>query len=109
MKLGGLDIPDPRMLVDSAYNTSKAASEVLVDSLLGVTDLNYINHQGCVHRASSDGWKHGEFLEEAVLTRWKDLADGAGLNQLWRLTENWAWLTAIPHCLNGTNLSNKEF
>ena len=31
---GGLGIPDPRLSSESAYNTSKAASGELVDSLL---------------------------------------------------------------------------
>ena len=42
MKQGGQGIPDPRLLVERAYNTSKAASEVLIGSLLGGSDLNYV-------------------------------------------------------------------
>ena len=34
VKHGGLGIPDPRLLAESAYNTSKAASGELVESLL---------------------------------------------------------------------------
>ena len=40
VKRGGLGIPDPRILAERSYNTSKEASEVLVVSLLGGTDLN---------------------------------------------------------------------
>ena len=36
VKHGGLDIPDPRLSAESAYNTSKEASRELVDSLLGL-------------------------------------------------------------------------
>ena len=36
-----------------------------------------------------------------ILTRRKEMSDGEGLNRLQRATENGAWLTAIPHCLNG--------
>ena len=57
VKRGGLGIPDPRMLEERVYNTSKAASEVLVCSLLGGTDLNYVAHKGCVRRSSADGRK----------------------------------------------------
>ena len=35
--------------------------------------------------------------------------DGAGLNCLQKATDNGAWLTDIPHCLNGTELSWEEF
>ena len=57
VKRGGLGIPYPRMSVDLAYNTSKAASEILVSSLLGYTNLNYVTHKGCVRRAITDGQK----------------------------------------------------
>ena len=36
----GLGIPDPLLTEERAYNTSKAASEVLVVSLLGGTEIN---------------------------------------------------------------------
>ena len=41
-KHGGLGIPDPRLSAESAYNTSKAASGELVESLLGGSALNYV-------------------------------------------------------------------
>ena len=59
--------------------------------------------------ASSDSWKQQELAEKAGLLIWKELADGSGLNCLQRATENGAWLTAIPHHLNGTELSWEEF
>ena len=52
VKLGGLGIPDPRQSVESAYNTSKAASRELVDSLLGGSILNYVGHRACVRKVS---------------------------------------------------------
>ena len=45
VKHGGLDIPDPRLSAESAYNTTKAASGELVDSLLGGSAFNYIGHR----------------------------------------------------------------
>ena len=65
--------------------------------------------KGCVHRASAYGKKHREFWEKAALTRLKDLVDRVELNRLRRAMDNGAWLTAIPHCLNGTELSMEEF
>ena len=50
VKHGGLGIPYPRLSAESAYNTSKAASGELVESLLGGTALNYIVHRACVRR-----------------------------------------------------------
>ena len=40
VKHGSLGIPDPRLSSECAYNTSKAASGELVDSLLGGSVLN---------------------------------------------------------------------
>ena len=99
----------PQLSEECVYNISKAASEVLVRSLIGGNDLNYVAHKGCVRRASADGRKHQEFLEKAALTRWKDLADRVVLKRLWREMENGAWLKAKPHCLNGTELQWEKF
>ena len=94
---------------ERTYNTYKSAREVLVGSLLGGTDLNYVAHKFFVRRPSADGLKQREFLEMTAMTRRKDLADGVGLNRLRRATYNGARRTAIPHCLNGTELSREEF
>ena len=48
---GGIGIPDPRLSVESSYNTSKADSGELVDSLLGGYVLNYVGHRACVRKA----------------------------------------------------------
>ena len=109
MKCGGLRITDPRLSVEHSYKNFKGSSEVLVGSLLGGTDLNYVAHKGCVHRASAEWQKQWGLAEKVALMRRKDLADGAGLNQLHRATENGVWLTAIPHCLNSRELSREEF
>ena len=45
VKHGGLGIPDTQQSAESAYNTSKAASRELVDSLLGGSVLNYVGHR----------------------------------------------------------------
>ena len=45
VKHGGLGIPDPQLIADSAYNTSNAAIRELVDSLLGGYVLNYVGHR----------------------------------------------------------------
>ena len=49
IKNGGSGIPKPWLSEESAYNTSKAASRELVDSLLGGSVLNYGGHMACVH------------------------------------------------------------
>ena len=68
VKRGGLGIPYPWMLAEHKYNTSKSSSEVLVVSLLGGTNINYVAHKCCVRRENDDGQKQREFLEKAALT-----------------------------------------
>ena len=74
------------MSVESAYNTYIESSEVLVGSLLGGTDLNYVAHKACVRRLGADRQQHWEFLEKLAMTRRKDQADGEVLNRLWWTT-----------------------
>ena len=52
VKHGGLGIPDPRLSAECAYNTSKAASRELVDSLIGGSVLNYVGHRACICKDS---------------------------------------------------------
>ena len=48
-------------------------------------------------------------MELADLARQKDFAGGQESNRLHRATINGAWLSAVPHRLNGTDLSREEF
>ena len=48
-------------------------------------------------------------MELAELARQKDLARGHERNRLHEETRNGAWLSAVPNCLNGTELSWEEF
>ena len=109
MKHGGLSIPYPRLSIERAYNILKGAIEVLVSSLLGGTDLNYVLHKGCIHRASADRRNQRKISEKAALTRRKNLVDRAGMNHLQWATEIWQWITATPYRLNGPELSWEEF
>ena len=52
VKHGALGIPDPQILEECVYSTSKAASRELVDSLLGGSVLNYVGQRTCVRKAS---------------------------------------------------------
>ena len=94
---------------EHAYDTSKAASEVLVRSLLGGNDLNYVEHKACVHKSIADGWKKREYSEIEALTRKKELINRAVLNRFRPATENRAWIIDIPHRLNGKEFSRAKF
>ena len=108
IKHGGLVIPDPRFSEESAYNTSKVYSGELVDSLLGGTALNYVVHRECVRRASLAARRENMHVKLGDLDRQKELAGVQDSNCIHRATRNGAWLSAIPHHLNGTVLSQEE-
>ena len=109
VKHGGLGIPDPRLSAESEYNTSKAASGELVDSFLGGSDLNYVGHRACIRKASLVARRAKIHVELGELSRGKELAGGKKMNRLHRATSNGSWLIAVPHRINGTELSREEF
>ena len=71
MTHGFLGIPEPWLSAEYEYNTSKAASKVLVGSLIGGTELNYVEYKVCVRRVSADGKKDWEFSKKVDMTRMK--------------------------------------
>ena len=96
------------MSVESAYNTFKAVSGELVYSLLGGSDLNYIVHRVFVRGASAAARIERKHVYSAELARQKELAGGQERNRLHVATRDGAWLSAVPHRLNGTKLSREE-
>ena len=100
VKHGGLGIPDPRFSEESAYNTSKADSGELVDSLLGGTALNYVGLRAYVCKASLAEICAKIHVEQGELDRLKELTGGQDRNRLHRATKNGTWLNAVPHCLS---------
>ena len=84
VKHGGLVILDARFSEESAYNTSKAATRKLVDSLLGSSTLNYVGQRECVHRASAVARKEWKHVDMADLARQKDLSGGQERKHLHR-------------------------
>ena len=109
VKHGGLGIPDPWLSAESAYNTSKAASRELVDSLLGGSVLNHVGHWACVCKASQTARLRKRFFKLAKIFGRQEQAGGQERNRLHRATKNGVWLSAIPHRLNVTELSQEEF
>ena len=85
---GGLDISDPLMSEESAYNTSKAASRELVDSLLGGSVLNYVGHRACVCKASQTARLSKWSVDLSKLFKRQDQAGGQDENRLHRATRN---------------------
>ena len=90
------------MSADIAYNTFKAASAELVDSLLGGSDINYVRHRACIRMASLAARREKMHVELGELYRKKEPAGGQEINRLHRSIRIGAWFSAVPHQLNGT-------
>ena len=97
------------MSEESAYNTSKVASEELVDSILRGTALNYVGRRACVCGSSAVARRGTKHVELAELARKKELAGDQERNHIHRATMNGSWLNDVPHRLNGTEFSREEF
>ena len=76
VKHGGLGIPDPGLSAECAYNTYKAASRELVDSLLGGSILNYVGHRACVHKASQSARLSKRIIELSEIFKRQDQEGG---------------------------------
>ena len=87
---GGLGIPNPRLLSESAYNTSKANIGELVESILGGSVLNYVGHRACVRKASLAARRANISVELGEVFRRQELAGGQESNLLHRATRNGA-------------------
>ena len=97
------------MSAESAYNTSKKASRELVEYILRGSALNYVGHRACICWASLAARHAKMHVELGKLARQKELAGGQERNHIHMATMNGAWLSAVPHCLNSTELSHEEF
>ena len=104
-----LGIPNPWLSADSAYNTSKAASGVLVVFLLGGSALNYIGQRLCVCKTILAEIREKIHVKLGDLDRRKELSGGQERNRLHRETRNGARLSAVPHRLNSTEFYREEF
>ena len=86
-----------------------AAIRELVDSLLGCSVLKYVDHRACVCKASQIARQTKMSVELAGFFRRKELVGVQEKNRLHRVTRNGAWISAVTHRLNGTELSQEEF
>ena len=102
IKHGSLGIPDPKKSAECAYITSKTASMEMVDSLLGGSILNYVGHRACVRKASQLARRCKIIAKLSELYGWQEQAGQQEKSRLRRATRNGAWLSALPHRLNGT-------
>ena len=75
------------------------------DSLLGSSGFNYVGHRACVRKASMVARRKKMHIEFGELDRQKYLAGNQERNRLHRATRNEAWISSVPHQLNGAEMS----
>ena len=80
----------------------------LVDSLLGGTALNYVGNRECLRGASAGASEERKHVKMANLDKQKELSGGQEGNQLHTATMIEAWLSAVLHGLNDTELSQEN-
>ena len=97
------------MSAESAYNTSTEDSRELVDSLLEGSVLDYIGHRACLRKESIAARRAKMHVELGEIARKKELAGDQERNRIHRATSNGECISAVPHHLNGTELSQEEF
>ena len=105
---GGIGVRNPIATADAAFETSRSASEFLVDTLLERKLFHPDDHGKCVRevaegcRKARDGAEKGFSVSiqrrKLKFARRLDRAGKAG-----------TWLTCHPHMLNGNTLSSQEF
>ena len=80
VKHGGLGLRDPRFSAESAYNTSKAASEELVEYLLGGSVLNYVGHRSGVRKSNQTARLSKRSVELSEIFKRQEQARGKEKN-----------------------------
>ena len=93
----------------SEYNTSTTFIMELVGSLIGDNALNYVVHRDCVQDAGTGARKEKMCRETKKMYRRKELAGVQERNCIYSVMRNGAWLNAIPHLPNSTELSWEDF
>ena len=109
MKHGGLGILDSSKSARQGCGTSVASCKELLVSLLDVMEINYVGHRACMRKSIAVSQKEWTRDETTALAHRKDKTGNRERSRLGRVTQTGEWLTAVAHCLNGTDFSHKEF
>ena len=109
VKQGGLAIRNPVETAERLYQTSKEATDLLVQSLLSNSLLDNEAHAGCVRAAGNAARKERVADGAAVVESVGQQKGPKVRKRLERMKETGAWLAAIPDRLSGTVLSYQEW
>jgi hypothetical protein len=109
VKFGGLALRNPVTSAPHLHQSSVDACDILVKALHNRGGLNAEAHKACVREAGNQACKARLQEEETDLNRLKLSSRRKTAKQLERMGKTGAWLSAIPNCFDGTELSREEF
>ena len=109
VKAGGLDLRNPEIGADRLFQASEEVLEVLVTSLMVNTDLDFVQHRACVHKAGTDARKEKVRKDKEKLKLMSEGASKRVKKRLDRIGECGIWISMMPHKLHGTILSRDDF
>jgi hypothetical protein len=109
VRFGGLALRNPLTSAPHLHRSSVDACDILVKALHDGGGLNAKAHKACVRDARNQACKARLQEEETYLNGLKLSGRRKMAKQLERMGETGAWLSAIPNCFEGTELSREEF
>ena len=109
IKLGGLGIPNTNISAARVHKTSVYTFRDTVVYLFKGTDMNFVDHSAYTREASTGAQNKRDHAGMTALAREKYKVGGQYQSCLERVTRNRAWLTTVPHRLNGTEFPMERF
>jgi hypothetical protein len=109
VKSGGIAIRNPVVSAPLLHQCSVDACDILIKALQDVGGLNAEAHKAVVKAAGNEA-RTARLKEEQVnLDGMKGSGGRKVAKRLERMGETGAWLSVIPNCFDGTELSREEF
>ena len=109
VKVGGLNLRNPKTGADRLFQASAEASAVLFTLLLDNTSLDLVEHRGCVRKVGMDARKEKVEREAAAVKIMMEGATRKAKNCLGRIRECGIWISMMPHKLHGTLLTRNQW
>ena len=110
VRLGGLGIRNPTTTADSLYSTSRHATQLLSNAIMGLGTYSFADHYDLVLSTRSDYLLSQEVIYSQVYDTIFQQSDSMTQRSLTRNKQSLsAWLTTLPSLKDDFNLSSVEF
>ncbi len=109
VKIGGITIKNPITSAPHLHQCLMDASNILVKALHNGGGLNTEAHKAVVKAAGNAACKARLKGEEENLKGLRSSGGRKVAKHLGQMGKTGAWLSVVPNCFNGTELSREEF